>query len=88
MEFEHQYYCKNCGKILCKSHDLIQQKIEMVCSRKECKKKQVVCGESNHFNDRVPIPIEAAVNREVIKQRFKREHNLRRKIQTNTGKSI
>lgn len=54
MEFNHKYYCRNCGRLLIKSaRPLLKENIEIVCPSSDCKERQVVCEHPLPFHERL-----------------------------------
>lgn len=44
MEFNHKYYCGNCGRLLIKTvHAAVDNPIEAQCGHTDCAKRQIVC---------------------------------------------
>jgi hypothetical protein len=74
IEFSTKYYCNGCGKLLLKSAKELMTPVEIVCSRSQCRKKQVVCSAPIPFNEQVAILSkknnEFCAERERIKKQF------------------
>lgn len=52
-EFPIKYYCTGCGKLLLKSAKEIKTPVEVVCSRSQCRKKQVICSDPLPYSEQV-----------------------------------